>query len=188
MSSQDMRCRRGVDDQAESVRQEATGATSETEKSTPAQPPPPLSPPSQTKAAPNSDAGVAACGGLAGDGIGDDSFERVVMDKAKDVFVLFYAPSAEFCATNATVFGEFAGLTADRSGAPAHVVAVHMNVKEHKSPFVFEDDELPVIMLFPASDKRPLEFDSELTTAELQRFARENGSAPAAADEPKSEL
>ena len=110
------------------------------------------------------------------------------MDKAKDVFVLFYTPSAEFCATNGTIFGEFAaGLDAERSGATAHVVAVHMNVKEHKSPFVFEEDELPVIMLFPASDKRPLEFDSELTTAELQRFARENGSAPSP-DEPKAEL
>ena len=73
------------------------------------------------------------------------------------------------------------------------VVASHMDVGQHKSPFVFEDNELPVVMLFQAADKRPLEFDDAFTVAALDRFVREHGStlksaaseAPAAA---KSEL
>ena len=46
-----------------------------------------------------------------------------------------------------------------------------MDVGVHKSPFQFSPTELPVVMLFPATDKRPLEFSGELSAARLKRFA-----------------
>ena len=69
------------------------------------------------------------------------------MDKSRDVFVLFYHPSDAFCAGNATAFGQF--VTALEQAHPT-VLGTHMDVAAHKSPFVFEEDELPVVMLFPA--------------------------------------
>jgi hypothetical protein len=52
-----------------------------------------------------------------------------------------------------------------------------MDVSRHKSPFVFEQSELPVVMLFPAADKRPLEFSGALRVDALARFDEENASA-----------
>jgi len=95
------------------------------------------------------------------------------MDKSVDVFVLFYKPSTAFCAAEGATYGAYA---AESAAATPSVLALRMDVSAHKSPFVFEDDELPVIMLFPAKDKRPLEFDKTLTTEELRVFAIDNGS------------
>ena len=115
----------------------------------------------------------------------DANFERVVMDKAKDVFVLFYAPSASFCGDEGVAaYRAFAdGLSASPS-----VVAAHMDVKQHKSPFVFEDSELPVAMLFPAKDKRPLEHDKGLAVDELQAFVEEHATTLQQAAPKKQEL
>ena len=121
------------------------------------------------------------------------------MDKARDVFVLFFKPTADFCGRNASEYAAFAAAALEpsraASAAAPSVLAAHMDVSVHKSPFVFEDNELPVVMLFPGYDKRPLEYDSPLSTAELERFARENGSAAKAEGggtredaSPKSEL
>jgi len=106
--------------------------------------------------------------------ISDATFEQVVMDKTKDVFVLFFKPSETLCEGKGRAYGAFA---AELAPLTTSVLAVRMDVRLHKSPFVFEDDELPVAMLFPAKDKRPLEFDDEtFGAAQLRTFARENGS------------
>ena len=39
-----------------------------------------------------------------------------------------------------------------------------------------EEGELPVVMLFPAHDKRPLEFDKALEVENLEAFAMEHSS------------
>jgi hypothetical protein len=105
--------------------------------------------------------------------VSDGSFEKTVMDKSKDVFVLFYKPSAAFCEGAGAEYGGYAAelVEADTST----VVALRMDLTFNKSPFVFEDSELPVVMLFPAKDKRPLEFDEKLTRGALHNFAANNG-------------
>ena len=65
----------------------------------------------------------------------DAAFEKVVMDKAYDVFVLFYHKTAAFCRGNGTAYAEFA----EQLSTTPTVRAEHMDVKVHKSPFVFED-------------------------------------------------
>ena len=115
-----------------------------------------------------------------GAGLSDASFEKVVMDRSKDVFVLFYRKSEGFCAGNGTQYAQFAELVAE---TPT-VVAEHMDVRLHKSPFVFEEGELPVAMLFPAEDKRPLEFDQALTPELLRDFAAEHGTTLKPKEEP----
>ena len=101
-------------------------------------------------------------------------------DRSKDVFVLFYRKSEGFCAGNGTQYAQFAELVAE---TPT-VVAEHMDVRLHKSPFVFEEGELPVAMLFPAEDKRPLEFDQALTPELLRDFAAEHGTTLKPKEEP----
>ena len=130
----------------------------------------------------SSSEGTASCAGL-GVGLSDTSFESVVMDKARDVFVLFYRKSAAFCAGNGTEYGHFAEQLTE---APS-VIAQHMDVSVHKSPFVFEADELPVAMLFPAEDKRPLEFDLALTPEALMGFVREHGTTMRGKQQPATE-
>ena len=49
-----------------------------------------------------------------------------------------------------------------------------MDVKVNMSPFHFTAAELPVIMLFPALDKKPLEFSGPLSVEALANFAREH--------------
>ena len=122
---------------------------------------------------------TGSCAGL-GAGLSDASFEKVVMDRSKDVFVLFYRKSEGFCAGNGTQYAQFAELVAE---TPT-VVAEHMDVRLHKSPFVFEEGELPVAMLFPAEDKRPLEFDQALTPELLRDFAAEHGTTLKPKEEP----
>ena len=70
-----------------------------------------------------------------------------------------------------------------------------MDVSVHKSPFVFEESELPVLMLFPAKDKRPLEYNEVFDEEKLQAFVAEHCStlpkeegAAAEATEDKAEL
>lgn len=101
--------------------------------------------------------------------VGDADFEAVVLNKAHDVFVLFYKPSAPFCAANGTSYAAFT--------APQPTIKrLRMDVSKDKSPFVFEDNELPVLMLFPASDKRPLEFNEAIEYAKIAAFAEEHCS------------
>jgi hypothetical protein len=93
---------------------------------------------------------------------------------AQDVFVLFYQPGAPFCKVNGSAYGEFADGISDTPS----VLATHMDVITHKSPFVFEEAELPVAMLFPAQDKRPLEYDQAFDAQKLRAFLAEHtGSA-----------
>ena len=49
-----------------------------------------------------------------------------------------------------------------------------MDVVEHKSPFVFKPSELPVVMLFPAYNKRPLEFSDAFSVNELDSWTRKH--------------
>ena len=119
---------------------------------------------------------AAACAGFESDvaSVGDADFEAVVLNKAHDVFVLFYKPSAPFCAANGTSYAAYA--------APQPTIKrLRMDVSKDKSPFVFEDSELPVLMLFPASDKRPLEFNEAFEQGKIGAFAEEHCSTLAKA-------
>ena len=112
-------------------------------------------------------------GCMDGAGLTDSDFQKLVLDKMSDVFVIFYKPSAAFCSTNGSAYTAF---SRQLSSLTNSVKALHMNVELQKSPFVFEDEELPVAMLFPAEDKRPLEMSEELTLDTLNSFAREHCS------------
>ena len=115
--------------------------------------------------------GSADGGCMRGDPLVDADFEKRVFDKAVDVFVIFYQPNAAFCAAAGVAYATFASQLQDSSPT---VKALHMDVTSQKSPFVFSEDELPVVMLFPAMDKRPLEFSDDVTLDALTAFARQH--------------
>ena len=103
-------------------------------------------------------------------GLTDASFSDVVLrDMATDVVVLFYRPSAPFCAANGTAYAQLRERYADPSGG---VSVTRMDVREHRSPFAFRAGELPVLMLFPARNKRPLEFSDDFSLASLDAFVK----------------
>ena len=101
--------------------------------------------------------------------VGDADFEGVVLDKARDALVLFYKPHPRFCDTNGTAYAAYVV-------PQPSVTRLRMDVSVHKSPFVFEESELPVLMLFPAKDKRPLEYNEAFDTEKLQAFVAEHCS------------
>ena len=56
-----------------------------------------------------------------------------------------------------------------------------MDVAKHRSPFVFAHNELPVVMMFPAVNKKPIEFGpQEFSNVALQRFALDHAAAAGA--------
>jgi len=99
----------------------------------------------------------------------DSSFKQVVLhDTSTAILVLFYRPSLKLCAVNGTTYAEFA------QTASADVQAMRMDVAQNNSPFMFEPDELPVIMIFPANNKKPLEFTGRLSIEALESFVLEH--------------
>ena len=129
--------------------------------------------------------GSAGCAALEEEAaLSDATFEKLVMDKSKDVFVLFYKTSAPFCMGNATGYADFR----QQLLTLPTVVAHHMDVNLHKSPFVFDDGELPVAMLFPSEDKRPLEFDKAMNAHNLIDFAHEHATTLKGKKPTKEEL
>lgn len=156
----------------------------------------PPGPPPSTLGAEKSGGGGVAAGGSAAcaafeaavQPVADADFEGVVLDKEHDALVLFYKPHARFCDTNATAYAAY--------DVPQPTIKrLRMDVSVHKSPFVFEESELPVLMLFPAMDKRPLEYNEVFDEEKLQAFVAEHCStlpkeegAAAEATEDKAEL
>ena len=53
---------------------------------------------------------------------------------------------------------------------------MRMDVAQNNSPFVFEPEELPVIMIFPANNKKPLEFTDRLSVEALESFVSEHAA------------
>jgi len=120
--------------------------------------------------------------------VADADFEGVVLDKEHDVLVLFYKPHPLFCHVNASAYAAY-------DAPQPSLRRLRMDVSLHKSPFVFEDSELPVLMLFPAKDKRPLEYNEVFDADKLQAFVAEHcntlpkeKSTAAEATEEKAEL
>ena len=135
-----------------------------------------------------------ACGALLRlHGVTDSSFKEVVLhDTSAAVLVLFYRPGLKFCAVNGTMFAEFA----HKALAPSNVQArcavppncasgeicvarlvaqvMRMDVAQNNSPFMFEPGELPVIMIFPANNKKPLELTGRLSLEALESFVLEH--------------
>ena len=137
---------------------------------------PPGPPPSTLGAEKSSDGGVTAGGSAACAAfeaavqpVADADFEGVVLDKEHDALVLFYKPHARFCDTNATAYAAY-------DVPQPSIKRLRMDVSVHKSPFVFEESELPVLMLFPAKDKRPLEYNEVFDEEKLQAFVVEHCS------------
>ena len=54
---------------------------------------------------------------------------------------------------------------------------MRMDVAQNNSPFFFEPGELPVIMIFPASNKKPLEFTDRLSVGALESFVLEHANS-----------
>lgn len=103
-------------------------------------------------------------------GLTDASFSDVVLrDTTTDVVVLFYRPSAAFCAANGTAYAQLGERYADSSTG---ISVTRMDVQEHRSPFAFRAGELPVMMLFPARVKRPLEFSDDYSLESLDAFVK----------------
>jgi len=102
----------------------------------------------------------------------DDTFRAVVLDKAADVLIQFYKPIPGFCNVNGSAFDD---LSQTLIGLRDTVKVARMDCGANKSPFVFEDSELPVVMLFPGGeDNAPSEYDLLHSAEKLLNFVAEH--------------
>jgi len=111
------------------------------------------------------------------------TFDLIVMDPTKDVFIEFYAPWCGHCKSLAPKFDKLG-----ESFKPnENVVIAKIDATENDTPV--EIKGFPTLMFYPADDKQnPLTYEGDRTEQAMAQFVRENaatlkkGAAPKAAD------
>jgi len=100
------------------------------------------------------------------------SFDRIVMDDTKDVFVEFYAPWCGHCKALAPKYEELAKQFADDST----MVVAKIDATANDSPADVQG--FPTLILYPAGDKQsPVSYEGDRSVKAMARFLRANGKA-----------
>jgi len=111
------------------------------------------------------------------------TFDSIVMDATKDVFVEFYAPWCGHCKSLAPKFDKVGESFADTDS----IVIAKIDATENDTPVDIRG--FPTLMFYPADDKQnPLTYEGDRTEQAMAQFVRENaatlkkstGGAPAA--------
>lgn len=102
------------------------------------------------------------------------SFEDLVLQKDKDVFLLIYAPWCGFCKKVVPAWEAFARQMRD----VPHLKVAKMDGDRNSSPFPedFAWAAFPTIFYVRAGERAPLIFHGNRTVADFTVFAREHGS------------
>jgi len=110
------------------------------------------------------------------------TFESIVMDTTKDVFVEFYAPWCGHCKHLAPKFEElgtvFAGVDS--------VVIAKVDATENDTPADIKG--FPTLILFPAADKaHPITFSGDRSVPAMEKFIREKATTLSSSKSPAKE-
>jgi len=105
------------------------------------------------------------------------SFNDVVLDEEKDVFVKFYAPWCGHCKSLAPTWEELGEKFADNANIVIAKVDSTANDIDHPKLSV---KGFPTLVLFPAGGADPITFDGGRDLESLAAFVEEKGTAKAA--------
>jgi protein disulfide-isomerase A1 len=103
------------------------------------------------------------------------TFEEIVFDKEKDVFVEFYAPWCGHCKKLAPVWDELGEVFEDK--AP-HLVIAKIDATANSYPETIDVRGFPTLIFFPADNKQGITYNEERDLDSLKDFIVEHASRP----------
>jgi protein disulfide-isomerase A1 len=103
------------------------------------------------------------------------TFEEIVYDKEKDVFVEFYAPWCGHCKKLAPVWDELGEIFEDK--AP-HIVIAKIDATANSYPETIDVKGFPTLIFFPADNKQGITYNEERDLDSLKDFIVEHASRP----------
>jgi len=103
------------------------------------------------------------------------TFEQIVLDKEKDVFVEFYAPWCGHCKKLAPVWDELGEIFEDK--AP-HLVIAKIDATANSYPETLDVKGFPTLIFFPADNKQGITYNEERDLENLKDFIVEHASRP----------
>jgi protein disulfide-isomerase A1 len=102
------------------------------------------------------------------------TFESIVFDKEKDVFVEFYAPWCGHCKKLAPIWDELGEIFED---AP-HVVIAKIDATSNTLPDGIDIAGFPTLIFFPADNKKGITYEEDRDLDSLKDFVIEHASRP----------
>jgi protein disulfide-isomerase A1 len=103
------------------------------------------------------------------------TFEDIVYDKEKDVFVEFYAPWCGHCKKLAPVWDELGEVFEDK--AP-NVVIAKIDATANSLPDGLEIGGFPTLIFFPADNKEGIPYNADRDLETLREFVIDHASRP----------
>ncbi|CDJ40881.1 protein disulfide isomerase, putative [Eimeria tenella] len=103
------------------------------------------------------------------------TFEQLVLQDARDVFLEVYAPWCGYCKSFEPVYREFA----ERHRANPRLLVAKMDGTANEAPLeAFEWNSFPTIFFVRAGAKSPLRYEGARTVDGLSEFLQKHASAP----------
>jgi protein disulfide-isomerase A1 len=102
------------------------------------------------------------------------TFEDIVFDKEKDVFVEFYAPWCGHCKKLAPIWDELGEVFEE---AP-HVVIAKIDATSNSLPDGIDIAGFPTLIFFPADNKKGITYEEDRDLDSLKDFVMEHASRP----------
>jgi protein disulfide-isomerase A1 len=103
------------------------------------------------------------------------TFESIVFDPHKDVFLEFYAPFCGFCKQLAPIYEE---LGREFHGIDSVTIA-KIDATANGWPDVVDISGFPTLYLFPANQKdKPIRYEGDRSLKDIKRFIKEHASIP----------
>jgi len=103
------------------------------------------------------------------------TFEEIVFDKEKDVFVEFYAPWCGHCKKLAPVWDELGEVFEDK--AP-NVVIAKIDATSNALPDGIDISGFPTLIFFPADNKKGIPYDDDRDLDSMKEFVIQHASRP----------
>jgi len=103
------------------------------------------------------------------------TFEEIVFDKEKDVFVEFYAPWCGHCKKLAPVWDELGEVFEDK--AP-NVVIAKIDATSNALPDGIDISGFPTLIFFPADNKKGTPYDGDRDLDNMKEFVIQHASRP----------
>jgi len=103
------------------------------------------------------------------------TFEEIVFDKEKDVFVEFYAPWCGHCKKLAPVWDELGEIFEDK--AP-NVIIAKIDATANALPDGIDIQGFPTLIFFPADNKKGVQYDGDRDLDSMKEYVIQHASRP----------